>query len=59
MQCTGSEEKSSVSDYNVITRKAHCPVCGKVVKITIPDRKMHSNIAKFAKHVKAEGEGIR
>jgi phage/plasmid primase-like uncharacterized protein len=50
MKCTGSGTKTSVSDYCVMFRQAHCPVCGKMVKITIPDRKMNGNVAKFANH---------
>lgn len=50
MPCPGSNTKSHVSDYCAIMRKAVCPVCHKLLKITIPDRKMHASIAKFPKH---------
>ena len=54
MICPGSNTKSSVSDYSVAFRVAHCPVCHRLLKITIPDRKMHGNIARFPKHAKKE-----
>lgn len=51
MYCKGSGTRSHVSDLNVMFRQANCPVCHKKVKITIPDRKMQGNVAKFSKHV--------
>jgi len=53
--CTGSGKLSSVSDFNVLTKHANCPVCHQKVRITIPDRKMHANRAKFAKHRRDNG----
>lgn len=50
MNCKGSGTKTHVSDLSVMFRKANCPVCHVKVKITIPDRKMQGNVAKFSKH---------
>lgn len=50
MPCPGSILKRSVSDYSVMNKKAHCPICNKKVRISIPDPINHSNTAKFAKH---------
>lgn len=54
MICSGSNTLHSVSDYNVLLMEALCPVCGKRIKITIPDRELHGNRAKFPKHQKKE-----
>ena len=50
MKCEFSGKTSSVSDGDVRNRTAFCPGCGKRVRITIPDKKMHGNTAKFASH---------
>jgi hypothetical protein len=50
MKCKGSSTKRVVSDYNVIVREARCPFCNRKVKITIPDKKMHCNTAKYMAH---------
>lgn len=50
MKCPGSNLVSSVSDYSVMWRTAECPTCHQKIKITIPDRKMHGNTAKFSVH---------
>lgn len=54
MKCTGSGTKASVSDYCVLMLQAHCPVCQTKVKISIPDKDMHCNTAKFASHQKPD-----
>lgn len=54
--CPGSGIKRHVSDYDVAVRKAACPICGRKVKITIPDRKWHGNTAKFGKHAQEKKE---
>lgn len=54
MRCPGSEKLHHVSDYNVLLKQAPCPACGKKVSITIPDKKMYGNRAKFPKHSKKE-----
>ena len=60
MICSGSGTKSYVSDGAVIDKMAICPICGKKVKITIPDRKMYGNLAKFSKHTLSKiGETMR
>lgn len=48
--CNGSNIKQTVSDYGVITRRAICPECKRLVRITIPDRKLNGNLAKFTPH---------
>jgi hypothetical protein len=48
--CDGSNIKRHVSDYDVAFRRASCPICGRKLKITIPDRKMYGNVARFPKH---------
>ena len=54
MTCDGSNTRHHVSNYQAAFRQAPCPVCGKQLKITIPDRKMHGNTARFPKHVPKE-----
>jgi predicted RNA-binding Zn-ribbon protein involved in translation (DUF1610 family) len=56
MQCKSSGEKMSVSDYDVMFKKTICPTCGKKVKVSFPDKKMHRNIAKLVKHSGEERE---
>ena len=51
MNCEGSNKKRHVGDYESVVRIAACPWCGKKgLKITIPDKKMHGNVAKFPSH---------
>ncbi len=50
IKCQGSQMQRHVSDGNVIDRMATCPFCNLKVKITIPDRRMHCNTAKFSNH---------
>jgi hypothetical protein len=50
MICPGSGRLKHVSDLNVLLKTAPCPNCGKVVKISIPDKEMHCNTAKWSKH---------
>jgi hypothetical protein len=50
MKCEGSGKTSHVSDYNVLMRTAQCPWCYTKVRISIPDFKMHGNVAKFSSH---------
>ena len=50
MICPGTGRTKHVSDYNVLMKQAPCPMCGKVVKISIPDKEMHGNTAKWSKH---------
>ena len=52
--CEGSNTKSHVSDYDSVFRQSRCPVCHRKLKITIPDRKMHANVARFPKHASIE-----
>lgn len=52
-KCTFSGKTAHVSDGAVIDRVARCPVCGERVRITIPDKKLHCNTAKFAAHAAA------
>jgi hypothetical protein len=35
MKCPGSNIQTQVSDYNVLMRKAPCPVCDQQVKIML------------------------
>ena len=48
--CNMSNQKRHVSDYDVAVRISNCPQCQRQLKITIPDRKMHANLARFPKH---------
>ena len=48
--CSYSGFKHSVSDHSLYDKKAICPVCQQKVRITIPDKDMHANVAKFVKH---------
>lgn len=52
--CDGSNTKGYVSDYDTVVLKARCPTCQRRLKITIPDRKMHANVARFPKHASVE-----
>lgn len=52
IKCEGSGIKSHVSDLAVMAKMATCPSCHKKVKITIPDKDMHANVAKFSSHSK-------
>lgn len=54
IKCEGSGTKSHVSDLSVMDKQATCPVCHKKVKITIPDKDMHGNVAKFSSHSKGK-----
>lgn len=49
-KCKGSGLQRHVSDYNVYNKTAQCPICKQTVKITIPNKKLHSNTAKFGSH---------
>lgn len=54
-RCPGSGIKRHISDYCVLNGKANCPICDAPnIKISIPDRKMHGNVARFAVHKKNE-----
>ena len=48
--CEGSGNLIHVSDYDVHAKKTVCKYCGQSVRISIPDKKMHGNRAKLAKH---------
>lgn len=50
MKCEFSGKTDTVDDYSIMNKKINCPKCGIMVKITIPNKKMHSNMAKFASH---------
>ena len=50
MICINSGKKQIVSDEVVMDKRCICRECGQYVKITIPDKRMHGNTAKFAKH---------
>lgn len=53
MICEGSNTKSYVSDYNAVLKKARCNSCGKVVKVTFPNKEL-PNLAKFPRHSRKE-----
>ena len=50
MKCEFSGKTDIVCDYSIMFMKSNCPKCGRMVKITIPNKKTHSNTAKFASH---------
>lgn len=53
MVCEGSTAIQIVSDYNVTIKKARCEACGKVIKISFPN-KDKPNLAKFSRHSRKE-----
>jgi len=52
IKCEGSGTTSHVSDLSVMEKQAACPRCHKKVKITIPNKELHGNVAKFSSHSK-------
>jgi hypothetical protein len=54
MICEFSGRTSYVSDYSIICKKTRCPKCDQMVKISIPDKELNGNIAKFGRHSKVK-----
>lgn len=50
MICEASGKTMHVSDYDILVRYTKCSVCGKRVKITLPNKKLYGNVAKLNKH---------
>ena len=47
MKCEFSGKTDIVGDYSIMFKKSNCPKCGRMVKITIPNKNMHSNVASL------------
>jgi hypothetical protein len=58
MICEFSGKTMSVSDYDIISKTARCPSCRQIIKITIPDKVLFGNVAKFRSHSKPPKEDV-